>query len=240
MKLLRETVIFFLRIFFGAYFSVFGKPKIPQILKVLLAKYQNGGFSEFFSLIRVWDAPFEIIEKATPREGVIIDLGCGEGLLTNYLGLSSRKRKMIGVEIDKERIFQADKNIPNVIFKYGDATKFRLIKSDAIILSHLLHHLSSYKQQDELLKKCVYNLKKGSKLIIAEVDTRPISKYLISLLTDYFLVPWLFDRKIYERTYFRSRKDWLLLFSELGLKSKSIVAHKDKPFSHVVFVCEVR
>ncbi|KKR88172.1 MAG: hypothetical protein UU32_C0001G0008 [Candidatus Woesebacteria bacterium GW2011_GWB1_41_10] len=238
MNLLREIVILVLRLFFGFYFFVFGRPRIPPTLKKLLTKYQSGGFSEFFSYIRVWDAPFEVVEKVTPKEGLIIDLGCGEGILTNFLGLSSKRRKIIGVEIDKERILLADKKISNVSFSYGDVTKFRLPKSNVIILSHLLHHLSSYKDQEELLKRCVSALTGMGRLVIVEVDTRPPLKYLTSLLTDYFLVPWLFDRKIYERTYFRRRNEWLLLFDKLGLKSRTIIAHKGKPFSHIVFVCQ--
>lgn len=236
MNLLREIVIFFLRVFFGLYFWIFGKPNIPPLLKKVLSKYQNGGFGEFFSYIRVWDAPFEIVERVVPKKGFIIDLGCGEGILTNYLGLASESRKMIGVEIDRERILLADKQIKNVSFRHGDVTKFSLPKSDVIILSHLLHHLTSYKDQEILLKKCASMLAKNGKLIIVEVDTNPPLKYLISLLTDYFLVPWLFDRKIYERTYFRSRKEWLSLFKKLGLRAKIIIAHKRKPFSHIIYV----
>lgn len=238
MNLLREFLIFFLRIFFGIYFFAFGKPKISPIFKKLLAKYQSGGFGEFFSYIRVWDAPFQTIEKVTPKSGKIIDLGCGEGILTNYLALSSKRRKMLGVEIDKERIALADKGVKNVVFKYGDITKFTIPKCDAIVLSHVLHHLNSYKDQEILLNKCVSLLSKKGKLIIVEVDTKPVFKYILSLLTDYFLVPWLFDRKIYERTYFRNKKNWKLLFKKLGLKPSTFVAHKGKPFSHVVFVAQ--
>jgi len=228
-------MIFLLRTFFNFYFFFFGKPKISCSLKKVLSLYETGGFEEFFSFIRVWDAPFEEIEKVVPKKGVITDLGCGEGILTNFLAFSYSERKLIGIEIDKERIIQADKKIPNTSFRYGDVTKTSIPKSDAIILSHLLHHLSSYKQQEKVLVKCQKSLNKGGCLIIIEVDTRPFLKYIVSLLTDYFLVPWLFDRKIYERAYFRNRKDWTSLFNKYDLIVKIASAHRGKPFSHIIY-----
>lgn len=235
MKLLRQIVIFLLRVFFGVFFFIFGKPKTSPNLKKVIAMYKSGGFGEFFSYIRIWDAPFDEIEKVVPKKGIITDLGCGEGILTNFLAISSTKRKLIGIEIDKERITQADKGIFNAFFEYGDVTKVKIPKSDAIVLSHLLHHLSSYEKQEELISKCLGSLKKSGCLIVVEVNTKPFFKYLMSLLTDYFLVPWLFDRKIYERTYFRSRSEWTLLFRKYSLTVKIYKADQNKPFSHIIY-----
>jgi uncharacterized protein len=236
MRILREVVIFLLRVFFDVYFFVFGKPEVSPNLKKVLAMYKSGGFEEFFSYIRIWDAPFNEIEKNVPKSGTITDLGCGEGILTNFLAISSFKRKLVGIEIDKERINQANKGIPNVSFKYGDVTKIEIPKSDVIIFSHLLHHLSSYKKQEDLINTSLKSLKKDGYLIIVEVDTKPFLKYLISLLTDYLLVPWLFDRKIYEKAYFRNSSEWTQLFQKYSLKVKILRADRGRPFSHVIYL----
>jgi len=228
-------MILLLRTFFNFYFFFFGKPRISCSLKKVLSLYETGGFGEFFSFIRVWDAPFDEIEKVVPKKGVITDLGCGEGILTNFLAISSSERKLTGIEIDKERIVQADKGISNTSFVYGDVTKVKIPKSDAIIFSHLLHHLPSYKKQEELLSKSLESLNSNGSLIVVEVDTKPLFKYVTSLLTDYFLVPWLFDKKIYERTYFRNRSEWTSLFQKYGLKVKTFRVDQGKPFSHVIY-----
>lgn len=237
MKLLRELTVVSLRLFFGVYFFIFGKPKISKNLKKTLNEYKDGVFGEFFSFIRVWDAPFEEINKLVPQSGVITDLGCGEGILTNYLAISSRRRKLTGFEIDRKRIKMANKNIFNVSFKFRDATKVNIQKSDAITLSHVLHHLKSFEHQVILLKNCYQALKNGGKLIIVEVNPKLSFKYFITWITDHFLVPVLFEKRLYSPIYFRKKTDWEILLKKLGFEVESKSVEKGKPFSHIIFLC---
>lgn len=234
--MLRGLVVIFFRFFFWLYFFVFGKPEISINLKKTLNEYKDGVFGEFFSFIRVWDAPFEEINKIVPRRGNIIDLGCGEGILTNYLAISSVARKLIGIEIDKKRLKMANKNISNVSFKFGDITKVKIQKSDAIILSHVLHHLPSFELQVLVLKNCYQVLKDDGKLIIVEVSPKFSFKYFITLITDHFLVPILFENRLYSPIYFRKKTDWETLLKELGFTVDSKIVEKGKPFSHVLFI----
>ena len=236
MRLLRGLTVLVLRIFFGIYFFVFGKPKISKDLKRTLNKYKDGVFGEFFSFIRVWDAPFEEINKLIPKRGVITDLGCGEGILVNYLAISSKKRKLIGIEIDKNRIKMANKDISNVSFKFGDITKVKIQKSNIIILSHVLHHLISFKHQIIILKNCCKALKNDGKLIIVEVNPKFSFKYLVTWTVDHFLVPILFEKRLYSPIYFRKKTDWEILLKELGFEVESKNVEKGKPFSHVLFI----
>lgn len=237
MLILRQIVISLLRIFFNLYFLVFGKPKISGSLKKVLSFYETGGFGEFFSFIRVWGAPFEEIAGVVPKKGLIVDLGCGEGILTNYLAFLFPAQKYLGVDIDKKRISLADKGLPNASFKFGDVTKLAIPPCNGIILSHLLHHLESFEKQEKLIEKCYHNFKKNGVLVITEVDNKPFTKYLISTLTDYILVPILFNGKIYERAYFRKKEQWLILLQRVGFKVKVIEANRGKPFSHIIFKC---
>lgn len=203
-----------------------------------ISLYSGVGWKNLFSKIRFWDAPFIEVEKLIPKSGTILDLGCGEGIFTNYVALASSKRKIIGIELDKQRIIEADHGLKNVTFKYGDATKFDVPQVDTIIMFHLLHHLSSFKSQEDLIKKCAEKLPKRGKLIIVEVEPKFSFKYLLAFFTDHFLVPWIFEKRLHSPIYFRSREDWISLLKNNGLSCKVTSADKNKPFSHVIFNCQ--
>lgn len=200
--------------------------------------YQNNGFAGTFAKIRFWDAPYIEMEKMIVKKGNIVDLGCGDGIFANFLALKSKKRKIFGVEISKERLARADKGIPNTKFLVGDVTKLNIPKADTILLVHVLHHLLSYSAQEELLYAIKSKLKKGGQLLIAEVKPSWSFKYLVTWFVDHFLVPWLFEKRFYSPIYFRKTEDWVKLFKKMGLTCKTIKAAKDKPFTHILFDCK--
>ena len=131
-----------------------------DLINKTVSLYSGLGWKSLFTKIRFWDAPFVEVEKLVPKSGVMIDLGCGEGIFTNYLALASNNRKITGVEIDKGRIKQADKRLKNVKFIQGDATKLKVPRADIIFMFHLLHHLSSFNDQVKMINECAKKLKK--------------------------------------------------------------------------------
>lgn len=207
------------------------KSNVDETIKL----YSGMGWKSLFSKIRFWDAPFLEVEKIVPQNGVILDLGCGEGIFTNYLGICSNKRKITAIDIDKQRIKEANRGLKNVTFKYGDVTKFDVPKVDTIIMFHLLHHLKSFSDQGKVISECVKKLNKDGKLIIVEVEPKFSYKYLLAYFTDHFLVPWIFERRFYCPVYFRRTNDWIELFRSFGLSCKVFSADKGKPFSHIIF-----
>lgn len=214
--------------FTGSFFKkVAGNEKIEKVVSL----YPEDKFIK----IRFWDAPFLEVEKMVTKSGSIVDLGCGEGIFTNFLAVSSPNRKILGIELDKSRIKKADKGLPNVEFKQGDATKESFPKADNIILFHLLHHLRIFADQEKVIWNCLKSLDKNGKLIIVEVDKKLSFKYLISFVVDCFIVPWVFEKRFYTPVLYRSKKEWLKLFDSLGVKCIVTNLEKDKPFTHLVF-----
>lgn len=208
----------------------------------VIALYNNLGLKAFFSKIRFWDAPYKFVEQFVPKKGRIVELGCGEGIFSNFMAISSESREVVGMDIDKKRVGEADRGLSNTSFRLGDAVNATLPKEvDCIVMFHLLHHLLSHEDQEKLIRRSVRSLKKGGRIIIVEIDKTPFLKYFVSWLTDHFIVAWLFERKLYESTIlFRSKKEWRQLLFNSGLKVKTYSkSHIGKPFSHIVFVCNL-
>lgn len=201
--------------------------------------YKGGFLNYLFSKIRFWDSPYMKVEKMIPKDSHIIDMGCGEGIFTNYMAVASKGRDILGIELNEGRICSADKKLANVKYQRGSVLKLDLPQCDCIVMFHLLHHLKSFTAQEELLRSSYKLLRKNGVLLIVEIDTKPLIKYLITWITDHFLVPWLFEKKFYQpEIYFRSSEEWEVCLGKLGY-SKIRVSNLSggKPFSHVVLKC---
>lgn len=203
-----------------------------------IALYCNLGWKSIFAKIRFWDAPYLEIERIVPKKGDILDLGCGEGLFSNFLAIASPGRKIFGIDVDKNRIRQADKGLKNTKFILGDVTKKSLPKADTIVMFHLLHHLNSYKDQEKVLKDAYRKINTGSSLIIVEAEPKFSLKFFSAWFTDHFLVPWIFEKKLYSPIFFRKSTNWKKLLKEVGFSSKVVPAEKNKPFSHIIIIAK--
>lgn len=199
--------------------------------------YQHNAWEKLLSNFKFWEEPYEVVEKMLPESGVIVELGCGEGLLANYLAIASLKREVIGYEIVPERLARAQKKIKNTSFKVGDIVDIRYPKADAFILFHVLHHLLSFEAQEVVLRKVKKSLKPQGKLVIVEVYVEPSIKYLAAWIADHFLVPWVFEKRFHTNAYFRREKSWRELLKKIGYKVKVTLEVKGRPFPNIIFEC---
>jgi len=134
--------------------------------------------------------PLALIDKHTPQTGTIIDLGCGEGTITNFLA-KVPTRQLIGVDLDKNRIKHAKQNTSakNIKYKLQNIVEYKFPKStNAIIISDVFHHLSRA-TQTQLLKQISSSLKKNSTLIIKEINASDMIRSKLSRLWDYIFYP---------------------------------------------------
>lgn len=196
------------KIFFKISFYIFGDPtKKNKIAQQSVNLYEEGSFVRFFNKIRFWVAPIEMISKEIPKKGRIVDLGCGDGFLVNYLAIENKNRTLTGIELNSDRLKQADKGLKNTHFFNADILSESIKKSDTFLLIHVLHHLPSKKDQKMMLKKVFQLLNKNGKLVIVEIDNKPFLKYVLTWLTDAIIVPILFEHKIFSTNfYYREKK----------------------------------
>jgi SAM-dependent methyltransferase len=199
--------------------------------KKTIKLYWNLGYVTVFTYFRFFHAPYKLAETYVPKKGKIMDLGCGYGFFSNLLGVSSEDREVMGVELSQRKLQYADRGIKNVCFINKDIAKIEIDDCDAVVLFHVLHHLNSFEQQEKLLGEVYKKLRKGGKLIVVEIDYKPIWKFLFTYLIDTMLY-------LGDKIYYRSNKQHVELFSRLGFNVEQVVlAHKFVPLSHVMFIC---
>ena len=159
----------------------------------------------------------------------------------NFLAISSEKRRVLGIEINKERVKNSPQIFNKTSFKVGNILEDNFPKAEAITLIHVLHHLSSYGDQEKLIRKCKDKLKTGGVLVIAEIIEKPVLKFIFTVFTDHVILPILFENKLFSgKIYFRSLKAWQRLLNDNGFVISSKLISKGMPFSHVIIKAKLR
>jgi len=228
-----------IKVVFSLFFLLIGDPiKNNKIAQKSIDLYEEKSFVKFFNKIRFWVAPIELIAAQITKKGKIIDLGCGDGFLVNYLATESKQRKIIGIDINPDRLKQAYKGLENTQFLNSNILNENLKKIDNILLIHVLHHLPSKNDQIKMLNKIYKALGKNGKIVIVEIDRKPFFKYVLTWITDAIIVPILFEHKIFSRNfYYRNKNEWLQILEKIGFEVNEVKgASYKKPFSHILIV----
>jgi len=199
----------------------------------LLRLYAGKGWTSVFCWLRYWHSNVPGIEAHVPTEGTIIDLGCGHGVLANYVALRSPRRRVIGFDLSEHRIaVAASLGLANAEFRCEDLLETEPIPCQAIVVADVLHHLPSYEAGDELLARCCERLPADGLLVVKEIVKRPLWKYLCTQPVDF-----LFYKG---KVRFRSPEQFDALFDRLGLEARFVPLHAWRPLSHAMYLCRKR
>ncbi|MBI3814479.1 MAG: class I SAM-dependent methyltransferase [Nitrospinae bacterium] len=97
------------------------------IPKTILEIYSSNSIIDRAYLNIRWRlCPFQKIEALIPQEGLIIDIGCGYGLLSNLIALKSHKRNVVGIDSSETRILTAQKTVK-------DRKNIKFLKQDIFL-----------------------------------------------------------------------------------------------------------
>ena len=197
-------------------------------------KYKTVGFGTGGGILKHSLYPIKLFKQVLPSSGVILDLGCGEGMLTNMLSAALPAVRIHGIDLDQDRIEKAKKVAgPMTDFMAKDILDCSFNKASAAIFNDILHHHPKEKQI-ELLEAANKFLDDDGLLILKEVD-----------IADKADVAWttFWDKKLYPKDTlnFRGKTEWEKVLRETGFRVVSInkVRHP-WPASRTVIVATKR
>ena len=168
-----------------------------------------------------------------PHAGLIVDVGCGYGVLANYFSLNLPENQIIGIDLNSKRIAVASQTVGkrrNIKFISHDAVKWSWPKCSGIIMTSFLHHIPPSNQK-MVLDKAGQSLEKGGVLLIAEVDpdAKPVYRYWSSYLSDRILYPA-------SKSYFGTSEYWCGILDKPGFTLETL-RPRSFAFAGIVYIC---
>jgi len=175
------------------------------------------------------------IGQYLPTDGDVLDIGCGFGLFSLYYAQVYPRARFHGIDLDARRIARASRaaarlGLENVAYAVGDARGYRAARElRAVYMLDIIHHIPP-ETVEPLLRELWQSLMPGGRLVVKDVDTRPIYKRWFTHALDRLVSPggvihyWPADRLqgLLERVGFRVYRH--LMVDVL-------------PYPHVLYIC---
>jgi SAM-dependent methyltransferase len=214
-----------------SWFRSIGDPRFD----VIAGMYRSiGCLSGAYARIRMALCPLLDIEAALPDKGTFMDVGCGTGLLLQWVALAQKddERRLIGMEIDSRRValgrqvcdgLAISMRVDLRVGAFGNDNSERDLA--AVVFVDVLHHMD-YNLQKAMLLHSFESLENGGIVVIKDVGTTPVLKYWYCYLFDAMTRATNVTKG--KVGYYRSQSGWLSLLSECGFQPGIIhVRHVD-------------
>ena len=174
--------------------------------------------------------PLAKIDAALPRTGTIYDVGCGEGVIANYISRTSQ-RIIIGIDQDQARLKagKLSSTSSNVTFVKSDIITHKYSRMNGCVISDVLHHLSKQSQR-KLLQRISAAMKPGGVLVIKEINRSDMVLSKLSRLWDFVLYPK-------DTINYFSQAEIVSLLNSLNFKVVHKQVHRLVPASIHLYIC---
>jgi SAM-dependent methyltransferase len=133
--------------------------------------YSKAGFGLGGVLLKQSLYPGRHLLNLLQGAGLVLDFGCGEGLLTNLLARALPGTRFVGVDLDAKKIVAASqcRTKPETEFHAGDFFAYQAHNADAVIFNDVLHHLPVDRQL-LALQHAASCLREDGVIILKEVN----------------------------------------------------------------------
>lgn len=180
---------------------------------------------------------YKLFESLMPKQGKIVDVGCGYGFLPYMLMYRSRKREVLGLDYDDEKIEMA-KNCAHktakINFETADVTTYEFPHADGFIISDVLHYLEP-EQQINVVQKLAEKINKNGVLLIRDADADLKTRQAGTAYTEFVSTNVGFNKTKSSGLHFVSGKlikDTIAKFPHLTLE----VIDNTKLTSNIIYV----
>jgi SAM-dependent methyltransferase len=196
----------------------------------LLGLYRDDSIAfKAFLAHRWWHASMPRIEREVPETADVLDIGCGDGVFANLLGLRGPRRRVLGLERDETKAARASGRLSNVTVRTIDALRAEHERHDTVTLIDVLHHLDSFRAQEKLLDVVAGILPPGGTVVLKEVSTAYPLRYTLTTVLDRIAYPG-------DPFFFRHHEQFRDLLVDRGFEVRFTRLTGLRPYAHVLLV----
>jgi 1-acyl-sn-glycerol-3-phosphate acyltransferase len=201
----------FLRFFRNEYLNMRTGLETPTYFRrKLIGNYiYKGPVLEWYTKIKLsLEKNYEYINNYVPRDASIVDIGCGNGLISYMLNFTSPKRTILGIDYDSDKIELASNCISGnerISFVAADAVTYDYPSADVFLLSDVLHYIPEEKQE-ELLTNVIKHLNPGGIILIRDADKDLQKRHLGTRYTEFFSTRFGYNKSLDKKLFFFSGK----------------------------------
>ena len=188
--------------------------------------------ARLFIRLRLAILPLEEVEPAVPC-GVILDVGCGYGLLSHYIAAKDPRRTVTGVEYDTTLVLRANWTacgMKRIRFVEGDAETMPLAEYDGIVLCDVLHHLSPT-GQEHCMAMAARSLSAGGRLVVKDIEKERSVFYYWNLFHDRVM-------RLSGPTFHRTAEEWARMAEAEGLTIIEVRHFRHLLYHHILLIAE--
>ena len=184
----------------------------------------------------------QVLEQHLPDRGLILDLGCGYGVISHLLATKCPHRAIMGFDMSSRRIEIARKSVDskkNMEFHIADIREISVPRCDAVIMIDILSVLS-YQNQEQLLIQCYKKLSDGGILVVKDSCKSPYWKYIYVYLEDMIKTKLgVFGKEITEHSLnYWGVQEFVKLLERIGFHATAIPLRSRFPYPGVFYVCQ--
>jgi len=182
-----------------------------------------------------------VLDQYLPRHGLILDPGCGYGIISHLVSSACPERRVTGVDASSRRIEVAKSSVnsrKNLEFHAADIMSFRIPHCNAIMMIDILQMLP-HSEQEKLLIRCHERLCDGGVVIIKDNCKSPLWKYVYTCIEEAIKVKLGVYGKEFKGCSLHcwDTQEFLKLLSSIGFDAAMITLRSHFPYPGVFYVC---
>jgi SAM-dependent methyltransferase len=193
-----------------------GAPALRRQVRRLY-RYQGPYVEQYVFWKLRTDPLFQALDQVAPRQGHILDIGCGYGLVALWLALDAPQRTLHGIDHDSTKIRVARAaagESPRIRFEKGDLLAAVWPSCDALLLCDVLHYFPG-ELKGRILQRAFEALRPGGSLIVrdARADVSPAHRMVA--WCERFAV-WIGHNRTRHGLHFEAAATYVSLFKAAG------------------------
>ena len=182
------------------------------------------------------DPAYATVLSLLPEQGLLADVGCGEGYLLALVRDVRPALTLFGVDHDERRLGLARTalaNEPRLELSAGDLLECPLPEADVIACLDVLHYLPVKKQDHAITRLCAA-LRPGGALLIRDAESGAGFRSLLTRWSERLTVA--VGRHRGEGVYLRPSEELQAVLTSQHLQVEGHPCREGTPFANVLFV----